>query len=141
MRALIVDASVAVKWLVPEDGSPAAQVLRQKDLQLYAPDFLLTECASAICKKVQRRQLDERQATEILSSLKILPIELLPARNLLEGAFVLAVILKQSVYDCLYLALAIALETRLVTADKRFYDVIAATTLDTYIEFLEKQSR
>ena len=58
MTTLVIDASIAIKWVVEEDGTPQALALRQK-AKLIAPELLVGECANILWKKVQRRRVVE----------------------------------------------------------------------------------
>ena len=60
MNTLVIDASIAVKWVVEEDGTPEALALRQR-ARLIAPELLVAECANILWKKVQRRELLKRK--------------------------------------------------------------------------------
>ena len=61
MKTLVIDASIAIKWVVEEDGTPLALALRQK-AKLIAPDLLVPECANILWKKVQRNELVKEEA-------------------------------------------------------------------------------
>ena len=61
MNTLVVNASIAVKWVVEEDSTPEALVLRQK-ARLIAPDLLVAECANILWKKVQKGELLKAEA-------------------------------------------------------------------------------
>jgi predicted nucleic acid-binding protein len=108
-----------VKWVVEEDGTAAALILRQH-AKLIAPDLLVAECANIFWKKVQRGELTKDEAFLAARLLQTAEIELLPARSLLEAATRIAVELDHPAYDCLYLALAAQRGCRFVTADERF---------------------
>lgn len=124
MSTLVIDASIAVKWVVEEVGTPQALVLRQK-ARLIAPELLVAECASILWKKVQRRELSKAEALLAARLLQGADIELLPTRSLLEAAARIAIDLEHPAYDCLYLALAIANDCRFVTADERLLRKLA----------------
>ena len=119
MNALVIDASIAVKWGVDEQGTPEALVLRQK-AKLIAPELLVAECANILWKKVQRNELSKEEALLAARLLQGAEIELLPTRSLFEAATRLSIELDHPAYDCLYLALAVENECRFVTADERF---------------------
>ena len=119
MSPLVVDASVAVKWVVEEDGTPQALALRQK-ARLIAPELLVAECANILWKKVQRRELLKDEALLAARLLKVAELELLPMRPLFETATRISIELDHPAYDCVYLALAQASKCRFVTADERF---------------------
>ena len=61
MRTLVVDASVAVKWVIPEAGAADALSLRRQ-AKLISPDLLLAECANILWKKVRRNELSKDEA-------------------------------------------------------------------------------
>ena len=61
MNTFVIDASIAVKWVVEENGTAEALVLRQK-AKLIAPELLVAECANILWKKVQRHELLKEEA-------------------------------------------------------------------------------
>lgn len=119
MTTLVVDASIAIKWVVEEEGTAQAlSLLRQA--KLTAPELLVAECANVLWKKVRRRELSTDEALMAAQLLQASPVELVPTRSLLAAATRLAIELDHPAYDCLYLALAIENDCRFVTADQRF---------------------
>ncbi len=118
MNTVLIDASIAVKWVVEEQGTPEALALRQR-AKLIAPDLLVAECANILWKKVQRDELSKAEALLAARLLQGAEIELLPTRSLLEGATRIAIDLDHPAYDCLYLALAIENDCPFATADER----------------------
>jgi predicted nucleic acid-binding protein len=118
VNTLVIDASIAVKWVVEESGTPEALTLRRRAM-LAAPDLLAVECANILWKKVQRRKLSKKEALLAARLLQGAEIELVPTRSLLEAATRIAIELDHPAYDCLYLALAIERDCRFVTADDR----------------------
>jgi predicted nucleic acid-binding protein len=118
VSTLVIDASIAIKWVVEEQGTSEALALRQR-AKLIAPDLLVAECANILWKKVQRRELAKEEAVIAAGLLQGVDIELLPMRSLLESAARMAIELDHPAYDCIYLALAVANDCPLVTADER----------------------
>lgn len=116
--SLVVDASIAVKWVVEEEGTEEALSLRRK-AKLIAPDLLAAECSNILWKKVRRGELAKDEALLAARLLQNADLELLPTRPLLESATRLAVELDHPAYDCVYLALALAKGCNFVTADER----------------------
>ena len=114
----MVDASVAVKWLVPENASDAAERVLAASDDLIAPDLLLAEVANALRKKSRRGELTAAEAAEAFAILCTLRLELHSTGPLVRRALDLAAILDISVYDCVYIALAEAEGGRLVSDDK-----------------------
>lgn len=119
MTTWVVDASVAIKWVVDEPGTEEALLLRRH--RLVAPDLLVPECANILWKKVRRGELSDAEAMLAARLLQRAEVELEPMRGLLEPATKLAIALDHPAYDCLYLALAEALSCALVTADEQLY--------------------
>jgi predicted nucleic acid-binding protein len=119
VNTLVVDASVALKWVVEEDSTAEALALRQK-AKLIAPELLVAECANILWKKVQRRELSKEEALFAARLLQGAEIELLPTRFLFEAATRMSIEIDHPAYDCLYLALAVEKGCRFVTADERF---------------------
>ena len=118
---LVVDASVAVKFVVREAGCEAAQQLLARPDPLIAPDWLLAEAASALWKKVKRSELLFVHAERNLDLLPSFFQKLHPSVGLIAEAFQWSVRLRHPVYDCIYLALALREECGVVTADLKFH--------------------
>jgi predicted nucleic acid-binding protein len=124
VNTLVIDASIAVKWVVEEAGTPQALVLRQR-AKLIAPELLVAECANILWKKVQRQELSKGEALLAARLLQAGEIELVPTRSLLAAATRIAIELDHPAYDCLYLALAVGRDCQFVTADERFLRKLA----------------
>ena len=111
---LVIDASVAVKWVLPEHGAERAAALRGQPDELIAPTLIAAEIGSTMRKQVAANQL---AAAEALSAAEIatgLLNRLVPIPELAGRALELAIELRHPIYDCFYLALA----ERAVTADE-----------------------
>ena len=123
---VVVDASIVVKLFVPEQYSDQAKSLASSweadSTLLVAPDFMASEFASALRKKIQEGILSGREAQSLISELYRSGIEFRPSRPLHERAIDLAVELNQRLaYDAHYLALAESLDDDFWTADEPFY--------------------
>lgn len=119
MSTLVIDASIAIKWVIEEEGTPQALTLR-REAKLLAPELLVAECANILWKKARRNELSREEALLAARLLQTAAIELVPTRFLLAAATRIAIELDHPAYDCLYLALAIENDCRFVTADERF---------------------
>lgn len=115
---IVIDASVAVKWFIPEPDSDAARMLYRENL--IAPAIWLPEVANVLWHHVQTGKLEEAKAKQLLSRYRVAPVTSIAADGHIDHAFSLASQVSHAVYDCLYLALAIAESTYLMTADVRF---------------------
>lgn len=123
MNTLVIDASIAIKWVVEEEGTELALALRQQ-ARLMAPDLLVPECANILWKKVKRKELTKDEALLAARLLQSVEIELAPSRTLMEAATRLAIELDHPAYDCLYFALSVESDCRFVTADERLVNKI-----------------
>ena len=123
MRRAVIDASVAIKWVVEETGSAAALSLLDGP-QLLAPDLLMPECANILWKKVARAELTPEEGVLAAELLQRADVEVIPVRGLMAEALRLAITLNHPAYDCMYLALAIARDCPFVTADLRLARIV-----------------
>ncbi len=125
MTGYVVDASVAVKWLVAEQLSEESATLLDSDVTLLAPDLLFAEATSALAAKHRHGELDAEQFADAVDLLRIAPVATpLSMRRLAASSARLARDLQHPVYDCFYLALAIHENYPVVTADTRFRDKV-----------------
>ena len=126
MRAVVVDASVAVKWLVQEEHTEEAEELLRAwvdaGVPLAAPHFLPFEVANVLHKKSRRGELSVGDCVRQILQLLDTPFQLHQSALLHVRALELARQLQQgAVYDSHYLALAEQLDCELWTADQRFH--------------------
>lgn len=133
--SLVIDSSVAAKWYLPEPGSDRAALLLESGLRLVAPDLLIPEVGNVLWKR--RRDLPAADIEAIAAALTSAgPVTLYPSTVLLEGALALALTYERSVYDALYLALALSRQCQLVTADERLVNALHDTELEEYVQLL-----
>jgi predicted nucleic acid-binding protein len=124
---IVVDASVAVRWFLDVPGSEKAYRLIEHEDRILAPDLVMAETASALWKAVRFAGLKPATAAEAIAAAGAAFHELVPARTLADRALAIALDLRHPVYDCFYLALALARASRLVTADDRLLRVCRRT--------------
>ncbi len=124
MITLVIDASVAVKWVVDEEGTPDALSLRRK-AKLIAPDLLVAEYANILWKKVQRGELTSEEALIAARLLQGAAIEFIPMLPLLDAVADLAITLNHPAYDCAYIGLAVVRDCQFVTADEHLLRKLA----------------
>ncbi|MGO4437804.1 type II toxin-antitoxin system VapC family toxin [Rhizobium sp. RAF56] len=117
-ETLIVDASIAIKWVVQETGTKNAIALR-KEFRFAAPDLFVCECANILWKKTQRAELSKDEAKLAARLLERSGVELHSTLPLMGEATELAIDLGHPAYDCFYACLAVRRNCRFVTADER----------------------
>jgi len=115
----VVDASVVIKWFVPEIHGDAARRLLELPHQFVAPDLLFADTANIVWKKTRRGELTDAEGRQLVGEINRIAVESVPSRLLAEDAYALTRITGQTVYDALYLALAVRLKTQMITADER----------------------
>lgn len=120
---LVVDASVAVKWLVPEERRREAAGLLTEAGPLLAPDLIITEVCAALSRKARLHQITAAEAKAALSvwmeTLRRGVLTLSSSADLVVESFQLSLALDHALPDCYYLALARRVSGLLVTADAR----------------------
>jgi predicted nucleic acid-binding protein len=133
VTSLILDASVAAKWMLPAKG----ELLRSEafglldaygngEINLLVPDIFWAECGNILWKAVRQQRLPRTEAETGLSSMMRRAIPTVPSINLLPDAVSIAFDFGRSVYDCLYVALAVQVRRPLITADERLANALSA---------------
>jgi len=115
---IVVDTSVVVQWVAPEDAERRAEVLLGRD-DLAAPDVLLVETANVLRKKARDGDVTRDQAFEGMELVEANVKTLVPTSTLLLRAMQLAFEMNHPVYDCLFLACAEMTGTVVLTRDRR----------------------
>ena len=128
MKHLVVDASVAAKWVLREADSEAARRIVEQ-ARLMAPDLLWAELGSLLRRRQRKGELTAAQSRELLLTLCAFPIRTHRMFPLLPLALEIAMAIGHSVYDCVYLALADEENCPMVTADRRLRKAVAAGPL------------
>ena len=123
----VVDASVAVKWLVAEEDTDVAQELATSDHDLHAPRLMASEVANALWRKARAGEIERRAAGILLANVPNMPVRWGADEIVAADAMRLAQALDHPVYDCVYLALAHRVGATMLTADRRFVTAVAST--------------
>jgi predicted nucleic acid-binding protein len=137
LSRFVVDASVVIKWFVPERGWESALRLRGK--ALLSPDLLLPEIGNILWKKVGRKQISMEDGHAILSAVARSEIEIHATTDplLLDSALQIAHDADVSFYDSLYVSLAALEGPPLVTADNSLMRKLAKTPFASHVRSLE----
>jgi len=130
----VVDASVAAKWFLPADGETLAQealeFLRRYatgQIRLIVPDLFWAEFGNVLWKAVRQGRWSREAAEAAITAMKKRDLPTVSSLDLLEAAFAIADAFQRTVYDSLYVALAISSKAVMVTADERLAHALAAS--------------
>jgi predicted nucleic acid-binding protein len=133
----VLDASVAVRWVVAERGSAEAADLLARPIRWLAPRSMLTEAASALRRKVVGAELSPAAAIQALGALVEAAadgtIRVADDEEFIASALTLALGIGHKVPDCLYLALAEREGCGLATADRRLEQLARERGISTYL--------
>jgi predicted nucleic acid-binding protein len=125
VSVFVVDASVVIKWFVPEIHSDAARRWLNASHDYVAPDLVFPEVGNVVWKKVRRKELKGTEGRQLVTDLQHVAVVTVATRSLLPDAVVLALTVGITVYDAMYLTLAMRLETAVITGDDRFANRLA----------------
>src|SRR4028118_94795 len=103
MSRYVVDASVGIKWFVPEVHSEAAQRLLNRSHNLLVPDLFFPEIGNILWKRVRRGEDTPNNARDTLAEFSTVPLEVYESQPLMPVALDIAVQTDRTVYDSLYL--------------------------------------
>ena len=132
MTAYVLDASVAAKWFLPagETLTDEAVALLKRfaagRLGLLVPDLFWPEVGNIFWKAGRSGRMSTASAREAVSALSACGIRTTPSLPLLGHALEIATEFERTVYDAIYMALAVESNHSLVTADERLANAMAA---------------
>ncbi len=132
----VVDASVAIKWYVPEVHEPEAVLLLNGQHELHVPDLIFPEIGNIVWKKVRKGQVSESVGEEIIASVASKSWTIHPHDQIIKSAYAGAVATGQTVYDWIYLILAISRSCELVTADEKFHKALERTAFKANMKWI-----
>jgi predicted nucleic acid-binding protein len=126
LKRCVVDASVGGKWFVQEKHTDSALALLAAVRGLFVPELFYAEVGSVLWKKARRNELDAADARKAFASLLAFgQLTPKPIKPLTPYALELALRHQCTVYDALYLALAVQLDCPVVTADRKLIESVS----------------
>ncbi|HXZ20424.1 MAG TPA: type II toxin-antitoxin system VapC family toxin [Candidatus Acidoferrales bacterium] len=133
MTAFIMDASVAIKWLLPGQGetlTEEALLLQVRyargQVRLAVPDLFWVEAGNAVWNAVRRGRITRGVGERAVEQLLRYDFTTVGSLSLLEPAFAMATRFGRTVYDCVYVILAVETGAEFITADERLANSLAA---------------
>ena len=129
----VVDASVAIKLFIKQEGSEQAEALfdrlgTEPGTELYVPDLFYAECANVLWQYVRRASYPAPEAKASLVRLQALALQRVTIPDLVSEALGIAIAQSISAYDACYVELAERLRLPMVTADQKLIRSLAATS-------------
>jgi predicted nucleic acid-binding protein len=129
---VVLDASVAAKWFLPRAGEPLADealaLLRryaEGDVEFTVPDLFWAEFGNILSKCVRTGRLSEKSAAGALSDILRYSLSTASGRELADDALAIALSTGRTVYDAMYVALAVQRNAAFITADERLVNALA----------------
>jgi predicted nucleic acid-binding protein len=133
LTTLVLDASVAIKWAMPIAREPltdeSLRLLKRyvaSEVEFIVPDVFWAEVGNVLWKGTRQRRWRQDQAEAVAAELKARDFATVSSVILLPEALRIAFAYDRSVYDCLYVALAVQSKTNVITADERLASALAA---------------
>ena len=133
MTPVVLDASVAAKWLLPAAAEPfieqANRLLAEEAtgrVEFTVPDLFWPEIGNIAWKAVRARRFTAEEAADSLATARNWKFQTVSSRQLLQPALEIGLLYDRSFYDSVYLALAVSQHATLVTADERLVNAVGA---------------
>lgn len=136
MNRPVIDASVAAKWFIWEEGTEEAHRLLDSLHSFLVPSLFLAEIDAILTKKVRKKELQIRDAFEKREQFRELPYRAISYGITAEFSFRLSTEFAITLYDATYLAVAVDYETVFYTADKRLVNGMSNTPFDEHVKQL-----
>ncbi len=137
MSLFVVDASVAIKWFLPEIHSDAALRLLAGEHTLHAPDLIFSEFGNVLWKRFRRREISKKEADATIEAFLSLALQVQSSQSLIPLALEIACGANRTVYDSLYLAAAMTHQFPLVTADAKLYRSLSKELFSAHLVWVE----
>lgn len=123
---IVVDASLALKWVLEEEHSDRATALG-RGREMLTSALFWAEAGNAVATRVRRGELDRVRGNDALRDLQAAPLRTRPLdAGAALAALAMAYDLAHPIHDCCYLALAIEENAVVVTADRRFRTAVVS---------------
>ena len=136
MTAYVVDASVAVKWLIYEESSDRAVEFARSNNHFIAPRMIMTEVANALARKTIQGAISSEDAKQQFTKLPYFFDEVVSVDDLITDALHNACLFRHPIYDLIYVEAARRRGIQLVTADPRLSSKLANSDLAACILLL-----
>jgi len=141
LTPLVVDASVVVKWYLPEAYSEDALQLLLSGRELFAPDLVDAQVGSVLWRRVRNGEVKRDDAIRVLQNLQRLPLRRVPIPDLTPMAFEIAAATTRTFNESLFFALALREETKLVTADRWWFNLLSTGPMKPLLRWVGEAAK
>lgn len=129
MKRVVIDSSVAVKWVITEELEAEALAIlgewEMGSIECVVPDWFFVEVGNILWKKHRNQLITRDEVTNALAELGDLPFLMMPSRPLTDAAVSFAIKYDRTVYDSLYVVLAEEEDCPFITSDDRLANALA----------------
>ena len=132
---------MVVKLFFEEEHSRAAERIVAAADELLAPDLILAETANVIWKRRRNGDISREDAVAIAAQIVALPLHIHASGDLIADALDLAMESGRTVYDCLYLAVAVRTGSLLATGDRRLANALAGGPLEPFVAWIGREEK
>jgi predicted nucleic acid-binding protein len=133
VTTVVLDASVAAKWFLPaasetllDEALDLLSRYTSGELRLIVPDLFWPEFGNILWKAARQGRGSRASAESAILAMRERALPTISSLELLNDAFAIASEFDRTVYDSIYVALAVAFKAQLVTADERLANALAA---------------
>jgi predicted nucleic acid-binding protein len=130
---LVLDVSVAVKWALPLSGerltAEALELLNhfgKGKIDFLVPDLFWVELGNVLWRAARVGRCGPKDAEAALLAMRSRNLPTVASDQLLEHAVSIALTFDRTMYDSMYVALAVQAHCELITADERLANALAA---------------
>ena len=132
----VVDASIVVKWILPESHSDRARTVARPGNSVLAPDVILSQIGMNLRTRVRLGELLEEEAHDILRVVGLMPLQLHRTWSLAPEALEIERRIRCAMPACIHLALALREDAVYVTGSRDLYCSVQDSTLCEHIEWI-----
>ena len=136
--AFVLDCSVALAWLFPDEATEVTDHLRDSLVEgrAFAPALWPMEVANVLLVATRRGRIDPDEWEQIYAHLEALPIEIDPVSTsrVWGRTLHLANAHRLSVDDAMYLELALRMRLPLATLDRTLSEAARLEGLETPVQ-------
>ena len=137
MNQFVVDSSIAVKWFFTEEYTDASLKILDPEIEMHVPSIFFLEIDSIICKKIRRKEISNQESQKVRNGIREMPFYVHSFEDVLEPAYQIAIQTGASIYDCIFLAIALIGNYVMVTANRRFLECIQKSQYLRHIVWID----